>query len=419
MSVELIAGYLTRVSNAIKSIRKSITTMGVDASSAPLEDLDDMILAIPQEGGGTGWSRPADRPAVPTVNENEVYILFGVTPTGPNDYALYLQCTDTADRVTIDWGDGNTETSSLYYSNVTHVFDYNSLSVTPNADGIKWVWIKYSSSSFASINIQTKPATSVSGRPSASYYVPSVYEMYLKCPQLTSLGFTSGTIIVYRLLEVFHMYGTNEMTSFNYFLRSNVNLKSLVIDTSKGTNFSYFLYNCSGFNVQLSLDTSAGTNFSGFMRLCTAFNQPLDIDTSKGTDFNYFLGSCASFNQSLNLVTGAGTNFAYFMNSCSSFAKSITLDLSSATTALGTQFFGTSSYALIGLRLLNMGQAHTAINISNSNMTASALADLFNDLFDRAAFTTGTITISNSFGASALTEEQRLIANAKNWDIVG
>lgn len=128
---------------------------------------------------------------------------------------------------------------------------------------------------------------------------------------------------------------------------------------------------------------------------------------------------CHSFNQPLNIDTSQGTIFSYFMQNCYSYGFSVTVDLVNATTAIGTSFIGINNRSLTGLRLLNMDSVHTALAISNSSLTADALVDLFNDLYDRSSTTAGTITITKAYGAAHLTDEQRAIATSKNWTIVG
>jgi hypothetical protein len=64
----------------------------------------------------------------------------------------------------------------------------------------------------------------------------------------------------------------------------------------------------------------------------------------------------------------------------------------------------------------------TALNsliLQNLNFTVQALVNIFTDLRDRTSETAGTINITNCYGASQLTADQRLIATDKNWTITG
>lgn len=518
-----IADQLNHINTTKGLIRDVIVAQGVTVpDTTPFRQYADKIAQI--EGGGESsgetaaeWVRPAGRPDVPVLNDNEIYMLFGVSPTGPNDFAITLTCTGTT-YYYANWGDGLiTKDPVISGSMASNIYFYDELDIVPDADGIKWLWIKFyvSAGSFTGINLNVRPAT----RPSASassIFVPQVYEIYMQAPNVSTFAFASNTYTKYRMTEIFKYYGTNLITSFYYFMTDWVNLKLLEIDTSRGTNFSYFLQSCYSFNGKLNIDTTQSINFSYFLTNCYAFNQPLNINTDRGMDFSNFMQSCYSFNQPLNINTSKATSFTSFMVNCYNFNQPLTLDvgsttsissflstcynfnqqinllnsssltnissllqngysfnqplnldtgnvtqfgnvflnawcfnqplnlntakgqaflnfmngagsfshkliidLASATTAIGTGFISSQCRALTGLRLLNMGSIHTALTASYNSLTASALEDLFNDLYDRSATTAGTITITGAAGASALTAAQRLIATGKNWTIVG
>lgn len=393
-----VAELLTTLNEGDIDLRKAITEKGVAVpDNTPFTELGNKVRAIPQEGGTTepsdGWTRPADRPPVPTVSPEEIYMLFGVMPTGPNDYAITLTAVG---GYRVDWGDGTVETIASA-TKCEHMYNYASLAVTPNVDGVKWVWIKFTpvSSVFTVINTNVRH----SSRPTASstaLFAPQVYEMYLNAPNVTTWAWANTSYTRFYQLEILDWQGVNKITTGSYFLYYAVNLKQLNIYTGLMTNFSRFLYYCCSFNRLLrSIDTSKGTNFSYFMYQCNSFNQPLDIITSNGDDFTYF------------------------MYNMWSFLHPIAVDLIKATTAIGTGFIGSNNNSQTGLRLLNMGSIHTALTISNSNLDVTALVALFGDLYNRSSTTAGTLTITGVFGASQLTAQQRAIATSKNWTIVG
>ncbi len=515
---------LNHLAGTKTAIREAIAAKGVDVPEAtPFRQYATKIAAIPQGSGSggepsdDGWTRPADRPAPPwgegeIPTDNTIYMLFGVMPAGPNDYAIAL----SGAAYTANWGDG---TSDNYASGAKaeHLFDYASLNVAPNAEGIKWVWMKFaptSAGNFTTIDHAVRHSSRPAGS-SSNTFVPQVYEMYLKATQVSTWGWITSTSTKYSLLNIFYWYDANKIQSFNSFLSQSCNLKLLRINTSSGVIFSFFLFGCDSFNQELNIDTGEGiyfdnflascysfnqeldidtgkgiyfdnflascysfnrplgidtrngTNFNSFLTKCSSFNQPLnintgngstfnnflaycysfnkplninthigssfasfmyscysfnhdfDIDTSNGTNFNAFMNTCSSFNKILNIYTSKGKYFDSFMARCSSFSYTVTIDLLSTASAIGTSSIGAYCYALTGLRLLNMGSIHTALYMANSNLSASALTDLFNDLCDRTGLSQGTITITNCYGASKLTAAQRAIATNKNWTIVG
>ena len=351
-------------------------------------------ITPPPEPPVDDWVRPVDRPEIPTIGDSEqvFYQLFGVNENSPNDIAFTLTVPSGSYRV--EWGDG---TSNDYNTAVKaeHIYDYSQLSGTSGSEGYKWVWIKaYPLSGNLTVIDIAVPRHSLRPTISAAQVVPQVFEIYLRAENLASMPFLNTTAQNrHRHLNVFDFRGTNNIQSFSLFLRDSVNLR------------------------RLTLNTAAGTNFSSFMYGCAAFNQPLNIDTAAGTNFSYFMYNCYSFNQPLNIDTAAGTNFSSFMYNCYSFNQPMSVDLIAATTAIGANFFGASSYSLKSLRLLNMGSIHTALTLTNAPLDVDALVNLFNDLCDRTGLAAGVITITNCYGKARLTPDQLAIATQKNWTV--
>lgn len=390
------AEMLIMLNDGDTNIRDAIIAKGIAVPESTLfTDLGDKIRAIPQEGtsGTGGWTRPTDRPDVPTIGENEVYVLFAAMPHGINDYALSLF---VSGGYSVDWGDGAIDS---YASGATaeHLYDYSTLDIQPNTDGIKWVWIKFyiSSYHFTNIVMNVRP----SWRPAASatnIYSPRIYEMYINAPSVHTFAWSTSMYTRFFNLEVFNWVGTNELTSGAYmFLYCNT-LKQVSIDTRNWTTVANMFYMAAGFNSPLDwMDTSNVASFNAFLRGAQTFNQPIDgLDTSNGT------------------------NLQYMLNGASSMTFPITIDLSSTTTDLGTYAFA-NMYGLTSLRLLNMPVVVSSLTVAYTALDATALELLFHDLYDRTSALSGTITITGVAGASALTTAQRAIATNKNWNIVG
>ena len=59
------------------------------------------------------------------------------------------------------------------------------------------------------------------------------------------------------------------------------------------------------------------------------------------------------------------------------------------------------------------------VGFANCQLGVTQLVEIFTNLVDRSLTTSATITISNNWGASALTPAERAIATNKNWLIVG
>lgn len=457
---------LTHLNTTKGLIRNAIEAKGVDVpASTPFRQYASKIAAIPQEGGSTGgeatddgWTRPADRPAVPTVNENEIYMLFGVIATGPNDYAITLMVTG---GYKVDWGDGAVETIANGVK-CQHMYDYASLAVTPNTDGVKWVWIKFTpvvANPFTTISTNVRH----SSRPTASssnIFVPQVYEIYMNAPGVYTWTWSGSSYTRFHNLEIFDWQGTNKLDTCAYFLAWSYGLKKIRMDASLENggltdtyfrNLSYFLQYSTEFNSSLDdviFPIGRTVNISYFLAYCYSFNQSVDF-LSKFTSISgsNILNNCYSFNKPIKatVATGSNVSLSNFMTNCYNFNNTIDLDMSNGgaysgsfsnmysftgiiianllgatTNPIGTSFIGTSNFAQTGLRLLNMSSVHTALTISNSNLDVVALVLLFGDLYDGSAdSTTRTLTITGVFGANKLTKAQLAIATAKNWTVVG
>ena len=123
---------------------------------------------------------------------------------------------------------------------------------------------------------------------------------------------------------------------------------------------------------------------------------------------------------SLKTINGLNTinsqNFTEMFENAWSIEK-LELDMLNGVVFSNDTFL--NLYSLTSLRIFNMPVAFNVVNLGSSNLDASALEIVFNDLYDRTATTAGTIIITNAYGASDLTTVQREIATNKNWNITG
>jgi hypothetical protein len=117
------------------------------------------------------------------------------------------------------------------------------------------------------------------------------------------------------------------------------------------------------------------------------------------------------------LNTSACANFQSMFQTCR-FLKLIPA-LSTASLLVGGagDFL---SFAINGSSLARCEMVFTrSVQLTNSQLSRTALVEIFTNLVDRTATTSATITITGNWGASALTVGERLIATSKNWVIVG
>ena len=124
-----------------------------------------------------------------------------------------------------------------------------------------------------------------------------------------------------------------------------------------------------------------------------------------------------SITSTFSFVSNASTALNTFLNCL--YLENIDMDFTLTNTSVG----GLSGWrALRTLRLRNINPllaGSGAISIANTQMDRDAIVQLFNDLPNRSATTTGTLTITAALGVSALTAADRLILTSKNYTIVG
>ena len=106
-----------------------------------------------------------------------------------------------------------------------------------------------------------------------------------------------------------------------------------------------------------------------------------------------------------------------FLN-CNSLKNIPALSTSAITTTSGLDFGSNFANACNSLTRCEMIFART-VSFNNSQLSQTALVEIFNNLVDRTSTTSATLTISGNWGASALTAGERLIATNKNWVLVG
>ena len=142
-------------------------------------------------------------------------------------------------------------------------------------------------------------------------------------------------------------------------------------------------------------------------------NDFLDLRTNGGKNFGYLYCAMNHLITAPVIDTSKGTNFTNFCNGCSALVTIPLIDLSSATNTYNA-FNGCS-------KLQNITFEGT-IPISISFSSCSALSDIsieniITTLKDLTGQTAQTLTLHNTVG-SKLTDEQKAIITAKNWELV-
>lgn len=178
---------------------------------------------------------------------------------------------------------------------------------------------------------------------------------------------------------------------------------------------SMFRYGWSQFLTGVELfDTSNVTNMSFMFYGCSSLESVPLFDTSNVTHMNNMFEECSSLESVPLFDTSNVTNISSMFRDCSSLVEVELTDCSKVTISSG--MFGTtsaSSQATSLERLILPGMT-IGFNLINTQLSATALNDLFHSLGTASGSQTINIT-----GAPGAAECDRSIATNKGWTITG
>lgn len=134
-------------------------------------------------------------------------------------------------------------------------------------------------------------------------------------------------------------YISNKTDFSHFFAGNSLSTVAPTVDTSKGTNFSYFFNDCTVLGQYQSdpqvplYDTSKGTNFSYMFCNCKQLKTVPLYNTSKGTSFSNMFNGCIRLTSAPAIDTSLGTSFSSMFNGCTALVNIPQIDMSSVTSA--------------------------------------------------------------------------------------
>jgi surface protein len=409
----------------------------------------------------TDWQRPDDWLAMPTVvDTDQTFVgLHAVHEIGQNLCAFRF--TTSSGQYEVDWGDG---TTTLHDSATTaeHEYDYatyDTAGATLSTRGYKQAMIVVTpvSGDLTACNFQFRYITTpAQNRPYSTGFLDCILSM----PNATSIIF-GGTTVGHRYVErvnvltigaatsmvsMFNgcislqsisLLGISNVTTMNNMFSGCISLQSVpLFDTSNVTTMTDMFRDCRSLLSVPLFNTSSVTNMLRMFRGCFALTTVPLFDTSNVTNTVDMFMECSSLQsvplfdtssvismgnmfllcsslQSVPLFDTSGvTNMANMFQNCFSLKTLPNLD-TSAGVFLGNFLFNASSFT--GTDMI----FGFSVNLNSCQLSREAIVNIFNNLTDLTSLTTQNITISNNWGASALTTGERDIALNKNWTITG
>jgi len=281
-----------------------------------------------------------------------------------------------------------------------------------------------------------------------------VIEHYDKCNITASVAIAANNIFfnnsnlkrypawataIKKLSCAFHIYGTTSLrkadigdvstvTSINNMCSSSGIFElNFTNNFSSCTDFTAPFYSAANlylFNgsTKLTLDCTSMPLNQSFLSFATSANSLKEIEFINKTGIaTGRLDSVFNGMYNLEKVTSSFTfrptgphNSTY---SNTNKIKSIYLDLTNSTN--NTTILA-SNWELQELRIIGMNPAtigSNSINLNNTKLSRAAIVQVFNDVPNRSATTTGNIDLRNCIGRIDLTVDDRLIATNKNYTL--
>jgi len=395
-------------------------------------------------GGANEWTRPADWLSMPTgiTSANQTFVGLHAVIENADNYCAFRFTTSTG-QYQVDWGDG---TIDLVNSNVIAQHQYNYAAIsnsTLTTRGYKQAMITVTavSGNLLTCNFQIRYVSSpVQNQPYSTGFLDCILSMP-NASVGTSITF-SGNTVGHRYVERFDIKTIGGCTNLTNMFTSCFSLQSIpLFNTISVTNMSQMFNNCNSLRTVQLFNTANVNIMSNMFSGCWSIQSVPLFNTASVTNMSNMFTSCFSlqsiplfnmsavtntsqmFSQCSNLQsvplfnTSAVTNMSQMFLSCVSFNYIPALSTASITTTSGTDF-GIIFQGCSSLNRCEMIFART-VSLSSCQLSQTALVEVFNNLANRSATTSATITITGNWGASALTVGERLIATAKNWVIVG
>ena len=216
-----------------------------------------------------------------------------------------------------------------------------------------------------------------------------------------------------RSLKTVPLFNTQNVTSMNSMFNGCASLKTVpLFNTQNVTSMDSMFRNCSALETVPFFNTQNVTNMGLMFNGCSSLKVVPLFNTQNVTAMLNMFSGCLLLERLPLFNTSKVTSMGSMVQNCSSLNY-----IPALSTTLVTSF-GNFADSCRSLNRIEMA-FNQSVNLAQCQLSQTALVEVFNNLVDRTATTSATITINNNWGASALTAAERLIATNKNWVIGG
>lgn len=371
----------------------------------------------------SGWTRPSDWLAMPTIGAQEFIGLLSITDDESNYVALLC-----AGAYTVDWGDGVTENVATGVK-AQHQYTYSSISGTPTTRGYKQVLVRVTpqaGQNLTRVDIAQQHSAIVKTQSTAWL------DIAINSTNLTTL--TLGGLTLYHgLCENVDIYSMGAITNLGSLFQNFYSLQKFTLANSNlVTNWSNAFDGCRSLKTVPLFNMASAQQCVSMFYICSALQSiPLLVTTNVVNAQQMFWG-CSALRTVPLLDLSNCANTIYMFQGCYSLYSVPLFNLIKVTNA--TQMFyqcwslqsiPNFNFTLsIGLDsiLASTSVARGAFqNVKVNNQytglfySQSAIVEIFNGL--SSGVVSKTVSVSGNPGYAALTAAERLIATAKGWTI--
>jgi len=369
------------------------------------------------------WLRPFDWLPMPAgiTSANQTFVGLHAVIENADNYVAFL-FTTSAGQYQVDWGDGSTPT--LHNSNTIAQYQYNFATydtgnTTLSSRGYKQAIITVTavSGNLLTCNFQQRFVTSPVQNQA---YSTGFLDCILSMPNASagaSITF-GGTTVAHRFVERFNVLTIGGCTNMANMFRNCYILESVYLfDTTNVTSMNAMFLSCFSIKTIPFFNTGNVTDTVNMFNSCSSLKLVPQFNTQNVQSFQNAFLSCFSIQSIPLLNTAAATNMAGFFNNCASLNSIPALSTASITTSSGSDFGINFTNNANSLNRCQMVFART-VSFLNCQLSRDAIVEIFNNLVDRSATTSATITITGNWGVTALSAGDLLIATSKNWVVI-
>ncbi len=383
--------------------------------------MSDIYITAPNPNA---WNRPGGWVDIPSITsaDTKFYGVYAVYENRKNNVSIGFA--SGTFNITIDWGDGSSNTTVSSISTQTKSYTYSGLTSPILQDtygqNYKTVLVTITQNSGALTQFNFGSSTSIGTYNWLDIVMSwsTARVQFLKAHPLLQrfimyTGSFSGqnsnqyvnNLSNCRVLEMPVNLGTP--TSISNFFTNNGNCEIGDITVGGAISIAGFFSNTlirkiGNFTALNAVGTSIFSN-------CRNLIEISDINTPAATNFSSMFSGNVNLIKVGTVTSTAVTNIQSVMQNCFSINEITFTDLSNVTTT--TNAFS-ACYSLQSIRVPGL---KVTVSFVDCNMERAALVQVFNDLGTPA--TTQTITVTRNPGSADLTAADILIATSKNWTV--